>query len=78
MSLGSADAFEDRGEALATAIQDWLRLDAAGQAPASTGIASRTWADNAAELMDILFPPRHAPTMNASPTPVASTECTIP
>ena len=68
----------DSGESLAAAIQDWLRLDAAGQAPTSTGIASRTWADNAAELMDILFPPRHAPTMNASPTPVASTECTIP
>jgi glycosyltransferase involved in cell wall biosynthesis len=48
----------DSGAALAAAIQDWLRLQAAGQAPASTGIASRTWADNAAELMEILFPPR--------------------
>lgn len=44
------------GAELARAIQDWLRLQAADQAPVSTGIASRTWADNAAELMDILFP----------------------
>jgi glycosyltransferase involved in cell wall biosynthesis len=46
----------DSGAGLAAAIQDWLRLHAAGQAPASTGIAARTWSDNAAELMDILFP----------------------
>jgi hypothetical protein len=46
----------DSGEALAGAIQDWLRLHEAGQTPASTGISSRTWSDNAAELMDILFP----------------------
>jgi glycosyltransferase involved in cell wall biosynthesis len=44
------------GADLATAIQDWLRLHAAGQAPASTGIPSRTWAQNAAELMTVLFP----------------------
>ncbi|MGJ7914359.1 glycosyltransferase [Massilia sp. LXY-6] len=46
----------DGGADLAVAIQDWLRLHAAGQAPASAGIASRTWSDNAAELMAILFP----------------------
>jgi glycosyltransferase involved in cell wall biosynthesis len=44
------------GAALAGAIQDWLRLHAEGRAPASTGIAARSWADNAADLMDILFP----------------------
>jgi glycosyltransferase involved in cell wall biosynthesis len=44
------------GAALAGAIQDWLRLHAEGRAPASTGIAARTWAENAADLMDILFP----------------------
>jgi glycosyltransferase involved in cell wall biosynthesis len=48
------------GADLAAAVQDWLRLQAASQAPASTGIASRTWADNAAELMGILFPSREA------------------
>jgi glycosyltransferase involved in cell wall biosynthesis len=49
--FGGAD-----GAALAGAIQDWLRLHAEGRAPASTGIAARSWADNAADLMDILFP----------------------
>jgi glycosyltransferase involved in cell wall biosynthesis len=44
------------GADLATAIQDWLRLHALGEAPASTGIPSRTWAQNAAELMTVLFP----------------------
>ncbi len=44
------------GDALAAAVQDWLRLHASGQAPCSTGIPSRTWSDNAAELVDILFP----------------------
>jgi glycosyltransferase involved in cell wall biosynthesis len=44
------------GAALAGAVQDWLRLHAEGRAPASTGIAARTWAENAADLMDILFP----------------------
>jgi glycosyltransferase involved in cell wall biosynthesis len=68
----------DDGAALAAAIQDWLRLHAAGQAPASGGMSARTWADNAAELMDILFPPPHSATMHASPTLAASTECTIP
>ena len=53
--FGGAD-----GAALAAAIQDWLRLHAAGQAPASNGIAGRSWADNAAELTTILFPQRPA------------------
>jgi len=48
------------GAALAQAVQDWLRLHAAGQAPAPTGIESRTWADNAAELVTMLFPPTPA------------------
>ena len=48
------------GAALATALQDWLRLHAAGQAPAPGGIVSRTWADNAAELVAQLFPPKGA------------------
>jgi glycosyltransferase involved in cell wall biosynthesis len=48
--------FSGDGAALAAAIRDWLRLHAAGRAPASGGIAGRTWADNAAELMGILFP----------------------
>jgi glycosyltransferase involved in cell wall biosynthesis len=43
------------GAALAAAIQDWLRLHAEGRAPASSGIAARSWADNGADLMDILF-----------------------
>ncbi|QJE00704.1 glycosyltransferase [Massilia forsythiae] len=51
-SYFSGDAAAD----LAAAARDWLGLQAAGRAPASTGIASRTWADNAAELMSILFP----------------------
>ncbi|MFC5551311.1 glycosyltransferase [Massilia aerilata] len=45
----------EKGAALATAVQDWLRLHAAGQAPASTGITMRTWADNAADLVGLLF-----------------------
>ena len=44
------------GAALAGAIRDWLRLHAAGAHPASQGIASRSWADNAAELVRTLFP----------------------
>jgi glycosyltransferase involved in cell wall biosynthesis len=44
------------GAALAGAIQDWLRLHAEGRAPASSGIAARSWADNGADLMHILFP----------------------
>jgi glycosyltransferase involved in cell wall biosynthesis len=43
------------GAALGAAVQDWLRLNAAGQAPRPEGIAGRTWADNAAELMTHLF-----------------------
>jgi glycosyltransferase involved in cell wall biosynthesis len=43
------------GAALAGAIQDWLRQHAAGETPASSGIALRTWADNAAALTHILF-----------------------
>jgi len=42
---------------LAAAVQAWLALHAAGQAPASSGIALRTWADNAAELAALLFQP---------------------
>jgi glycosyltransferase involved in cell wall biosynthesis len=48
--------FRGDGAALAAAIRDWLRLHAAGRAPASSGIAGRTWAENAAELMGVLFP----------------------
>jgi glycosyltransferase involved in cell wall biosynthesis len=44
------------GVALAAAIQDWLRLRESGQAPASAGIAARTWSENAAELTAVLFP----------------------
>jgi glycosyltransferase involved in cell wall biosynthesis len=44
------------GASLAGAVQDWLRLQAEGRAPASTGIAARSWADNAADLVGILFP----------------------
>jgi glycosyltransferase involved in cell wall biosynthesis len=44
------------GASLAVAVQDWLGLHAAGQAPTPAGIASRTWAANAAELMTHLFP----------------------
>ncbi|MEW6759561.1 MAG: glycosyltransferase [Pseudomonadota bacterium] len=45
------------GAELAAAIQDWLRLEAAGSAPAPHGIPARSWADNAAELVTMLFPP---------------------
>jgi glycosyltransferase involved in cell wall biosynthesis len=48
------------GAALAAAVQDWLRLQRAGQAPASNGIPSRTWADNAAELVSMLLPHKDA------------------
>lgn len=44
------------GAALAGAVKDWLRLHAAGTHPAPQGIASRSWADNAAELVRTLFP----------------------
>ncbi|MBB6135757.1 glycosyltransferase involved in cell wall biosynthesis [Massilia aurea] len=44
------------GAALAGAVQDWLRLHAAGQAPAPDGITARTWANNATDLMAHLFP----------------------
>jgi glycosyltransferase involved in cell wall biosynthesis len=43
------------GASLAAAIQEWLRLRAAGEAPASSGITVRTWAENAAELAGLLF-----------------------
>ncbi|MFK3740091.1 glycosyltransferase [Massilia sp. TN1-12] len=46
------------GAALAAAVQAWLRANAEGRAPASTGISARTWSDNARELMTILFPSR--------------------
>lgn len=39
---------------LAAAIQEWLRLHAAGKAPSSEGMAWRTWARNAEELAGIL------------------------
>ncbi len=42
------------GEELATAIGDWLALDARGAAPSSTAIRWRTWAQNAAELVALL------------------------
>jgi glycosyltransferase involved in cell wall biosynthesis len=41
---------------LAAAVQAWLGLHAAGQAPAPGGIAARTWADNATDLLTHLFP----------------------
>jgi len=41
---------------LAAAVSAWLALHAAGQAPSPAGIASRSWADNAAALAAILFP----------------------
>ncbi|MFC0253437.1 glycosyltransferase [Massilia consociata] len=53
-----------KGAALAAAIQDWLRLHDAGQAPASTGIAARSWSDNATELVAMLFPPGAGQTGN--------------
>jgi glycosyltransferase involved in cell wall biosynthesis len=56
---GHASYFDGAtGAELAAAVRDWLRLNAAGQAPASTGMGWRTWADNAAGLTAILFPPR--------------------
>ena len=44
------------GAELAASVQDWLRLQASGQAPAPAGIRSRSWAENAAELVTMLFP----------------------
>lgn len=44
------------GAELAASVQDWLRLQANGQAPAPAGIPSRSWAENAAELVTMLFP----------------------
>ena len=43
------------GAALATTVQDWLRLHGAGRAPLPGAIDKRTWADNAAELVTLLF-----------------------
>lgn len=48
------------GAELAASVQDWLRLQASGQAPAPSGIRSRSWAENAAELTSLLFAPRPA------------------
>ena len=44
------------GAALAAAVQEWLRLHAAGQAPASGAMSWHSWSDNAAELVAVLFP----------------------
>ncbi len=48
------------GAGLAAAVRDWLRLNESGAAPAPHGIPARSWADNAAELVTILFPPAQA------------------
>ncbi|MDR6642683.1 glycosyltransferase involved in cell wall biosynthesis [Luteibacter sp. 1214] len=39
------------GRGLARDIEDWLRLNAAGQVPESRGIAGRTWANSALQLI---------------------------
>ncbi|MBP1206775.1 glycosyltransferase involved in cell wall biosynthesis [Duganella sp. 1411] len=42
------------GVALAAAVRAWLALDADGAAPPSAGMPRLTWADNAAELLQVL------------------------
>ena len=52
------------GAALAAAVQDWLRLRAAGQVPPSSGMQWQTWAGNAQQLSALLF---SAPSSTESP-----------
>jgi len=56
--------------ALAAGVQDWLRLNANGQGPASAGIPERSWAENAAELAALLFAPAPARAAYAAPEPM--------
>lgn len=42
------------GSELAAAIREWLRLSKEGKAPPSEGITSRTWTQNALELVAVL------------------------
>jgi glycosyltransferase involved in cell wall biosynthesis len=44
------------GEALAGAVRNWLQRQAGPGVPDSSGMGSRTWADNARALAGILFP----------------------
>ncbi|MGN6312919.1 MAG: glycosyltransferase family 4 protein [Rhodanobacteraceae bacterium] len=39
---------------LASALQEWLRLDAEGRAPQSNGIQWLTWRESAAQLVDVV------------------------
>ncbi len=41
-------------EALARAVQDWIALNKAGKAPASSGLAWNTWRQNAGRLLTLL------------------------
>ncbi|HYD80944.1 MAG TPA: glycosyltransferase [Paucimonas sp.] len=43
------------GADLAEAIRAWLRLQAEDKAPASSGMPSRTWAENAQQLTNVLI-----------------------
>lgn len=43
---------------LAAAIEQWLALHAAGQAPASAGMARLSWADSARQLLDLILDQR--------------------
>jgi glycosyltransferase involved in cell wall biosynthesis len=52
-----AHYYQGGGAELAAAVRLWLTLHADGKAPASTGIAGRTWADNARQLSTLLFSP---------------------
>lgn len=45
----------ETGAALAAAVQEWLRLSAAGQTISSSAMPWHTWADNARNLTSILF-----------------------
>ncbi|MCL2657704.1 MAG: glycosyltransferase [Betaproteobacteria bacterium] len=49
---------------LATALQDWLELRAAGNAPLSTGFPFLSWKQSAAQLLQAILPKRNRPCLD--------------